>query len=228
MSPSNEASPKGNSSARAFDESDARVETGRANPALRLREHLRALVDADHVAPLLPRELDGHGAGSGGDVEHRIPSTRIHPRDEKLPPPRVLTQREQAAPPVVARGQRREQRSRLAASRGERLGHGPSLCSARWPFATISTALRKLLVALAEEGEELAGIVPAEPQEAERTYLCAFASGDERTWLVLDDAEAPVTDREAVRRGGHHRGDVRARRRERGRRRARRVARPAA
>lgn len=54
--------------------------------------------------------------------------------------------------------------------------------------------------ALAEQGEELAGIVPAEPQDGERTYLCAFASGDERTWLVLDDAEAPVIDREAVRR----------------------------
>jgi hypothetical protein len=53
---------------------------------------------------------------------------------------------------------------------------------------------------LAEHGEELAGIVPAEPQEGERTYLCAFASGEERTWLVLDDAGAPVTDREAVRR----------------------------
>ncbi len=53
---------------------------------------------------------------------------------------------------------------------------------------------------LAEDGEELAGIVPAEPQEGERTYLCAFASGDERTWLVLDDAEASATDREAVRR----------------------------
>jgi len=55
-------------------------------------------------------------------------------------------------------------------------------------------------LALAEQGEELAGIVTAEPQEGERTYLCAFSNGDERTWVVLDDAEAPVTDREAVRR----------------------------
>ena len=53
---------------------------------------------------------------------------------------------------------------------------------------------------LAEPGDELAGIVPAEPQEGERTYLCAFASGDERTWVVFDDAGAPVIDREAVRR----------------------------
>ena len=55
-------------------------------------------------------------------------------------------------------------------------------------------------LALAEQGEELAGIVPVEPQEGERAYLCAFASGDERTWLLLDDTEAPVTDRETVRR----------------------------
>jgi len=55
-------------------------------------------------------------------------------------------------------------------------------------------------LALAEHGEELAGIVPAEPQEGERTYLCAFASAEERTWLVLDDTGAPVIDREAVRR----------------------------
>ncbi len=53
---------------------------------------------------------------------------------------------------------------------------------------------------LAEHGETLAGIVPAEPQDGERTYLCAFTRGDERTWLVLDAAEAPSTDREAVRR----------------------------
>jgi hypothetical protein len=55
-------------------------------------------------------------------------------------------------------------------------------------------------LALAEHGEELAGIVPVEPQEGERAYLCAFASAEERTWLVLDHTGAPVTDREAVRR----------------------------
>ena len=53
---------------------------------------------------------------------------------------------------------------------------------------------------LAEHGEELAGVVAAEPREGERTYLCAFASGDERTWVVLDDAGEPIADREAVRR----------------------------
>lgn len=53
---------------------------------------------------------------------------------------------------------------------------------------------------LAGPGEELAGVVPAEPDPGERAYLCAFQSGEERTWLVLDDAGRPVTDRDRIRR----------------------------
>src|SRR6266511_2837363 len=37
-------------------------------------------------------------------------------------------------------------------------------------------------------GEKLAGVVPAEAEPGERTYLCAFVAGEERTWLVLGDA----------------------------------------
>ena len=61
----------------------------------------------------------------------------------------------------------------------------------------ISTALRRLLSRWRSRGGARGD--RGQAQEGERTYLCAFASGDERTWLVLDDA-APVTDREAVRR----------------------------
>jgi hypothetical protein len=49
-------------------------------------------------------------------------------------------------------------------------------------------------------GEDLAGVVPAEPEPGERTYLCAFVAGEERSWLVLDGAGEPVTSRDAVRR----------------------------
>jgi len=49
-------------------------------------------------------------------------------------------------------------------------------------------------------GEELTGVVPAEPEPGERMYLCAFAAGEERTWLVLDESGEPVTSRDAVRR----------------------------
>jgi hypothetical protein len=54
--------------------------------------------------------------------------------------------------------------------------------------------------ALAEEDEQVEGVVPAQAEPDERTYLCAFVRGEERTWLVLDDEEAPVTSREVVRR----------------------------
>jgi hypothetical protein len=53
---------------------------------------------------------------------------------------------------------------------------------------------------LSGSGEELAGVVPAEPEPGERSYLCVFQSGEERTWLVLDDEGRPVTDRDRVRR----------------------------
>jgi hypothetical protein len=49
-------------------------------------------------------------------------------------------------------------------------------------------------------GEELAGVVPAEPEPGERSYLCAFQSGDDQTWLVLDGEGNPVADRDRIRR----------------------------
>jgi len=52
----------------------------------------------------------------------------------------------------------------------------------------------------AEDEEQVAGVVPAQAEPDERTYLCAFARDEERTWLVLDDEGAQVTSREVVRR----------------------------
>ena len=52
----------------------------------------------------------------------------------------------------------------------------------------------------ARDGEQLAGVVPSLAEPDERTYLCAFAGGDEQAWLVVDDAAEPVTSREVVRR----------------------------
>jgi hypothetical protein len=51
----------------------------------------------------------------------------------------------------------------------------------------------------AGEGEQLTGVVPSRAEPDELTYLCAFVAGEEVTWIVLDDAGEPVTDREAVR-----------------------------
>jgi len=52
----------------------------------------------------------------------------------------------------------------------------------------------------AEDGEQVAGVVPAQAEPDERTYLCAFVRDEERTWLVLDDEGGQVTSRDIVRR----------------------------
>jgi hypothetical protein len=51
----------------------------------------------------------------------------------------------------------------------------------------------------AAEGEELTGIVPAEPGSGVRAYVCAFADGQDTSWLVLDAEGRPVEDRSLVR-----------------------------
>ena len=49
------------------------------------------------------------------------------------------------------------------------------------------------------EGEELTGIVPAEPATGVRVYLCVYVLDGERSWLVLDGDGAPVESRALVR-----------------------------
>jgi hypothetical protein len=49
------------------------------------------------------------------------------------------------------------------------------------------------------DGEELAGIVPAEPGSGVRVYVCAYRDGDRTSWLVLDADAEPVEDRSLVR-----------------------------
>ena len=54
-------------------------------------------------------------------------------------------------------------------------------------------------VAYCAEGEELTGIVPAEPGSGVRVYVCAYQAGNERSWLVLDSDGRAVQDRSLVR-----------------------------
>jgi hypothetical protein len=51
----------------------------------------------------------------------------------------------------------------------------------------------------AGEGEEVVGVIPTEPHPDVRVYLCAFARGDDRSWLALDGAGAAIGDRALVR-----------------------------
>jgi hypothetical protein len=55
-------------------------------------------------------------------------------------------------------------------------------------------------LAHAGPGEEVAGVLAAEPYGGMRIYLCAFREGDGRlTWLALDDDGAAVDARPVVR-----------------------------
>jgi hypothetical protein len=60
-------------------------------------------------------------------------------------------------------------------------------------------AIAETARAHARDGEELAAVIPAEPTRGLRVYLCAFAAGDARSWLVLRADGQPVGDRSLVR-----------------------------
>lgn len=59
-------------------------------------------------------------------------------------------------------------------------------------------AVRAAAVRHAHPGEELVGVVPAEPAGT-RVYLCAFRSAETSAWLALDPTGEPVADRGLVR-----------------------------
>jgi hypothetical protein len=55
-------------------------------------------------------------------------------------------------------------------------------------------------VRYAAPGEEVVGIVPAEPTLGSRAYLCAYRGGEgASSWLVLDSDGEPVANRAQVR-----------------------------
>jgi hypothetical protein len=49
-----------------------------------------------------------------------------------------------------------------------------------------------------DPGEELAGVIPAEPAGV-RVYVCGYAQDGDERWLALDSEGEPVSDRALVR-----------------------------
>jgi len=67
---------------------------------------------------------------------------------------------------------------------------------------TLQADLESIAVAAAAlvgPGEALAGVIPTEPEEGRRVYLCAFEGAD-RSWIALDSDGVVVQDRRLVRR----------------------------
>jgi hypothetical protein len=161
-------------------------------------QHLGALVEADDPAACLPDELDRDGCRPRRHVEHFVAGPGLDPRDEEAAPAWVLAEREQTAPAVVRRPERREEP--LRNPRPLREGHDAESMLAAVALRDDLDRAAAAAGRFAGTGEELEGVVPAEPERGERTYLCAFTAGEERSWLVLDDHGEPLTSRDAVRR----------------------------
>ena len=60
-------------------------------------------------------------------------------------------------------------------------------------------AAREAARRFADDGEDVVGVVPAEPGDGQRVYLCAFSTGETHRWLALDERWQPVADRRLVR-----------------------------
>ena len=61
------------------------------------------------------------------------------------------------------------------------------------------TRVAAAAAAHAGPGENLTGVVAAEPANGARVYLCAFEHGGTRSWLALDDEGVPIAVRALVR-----------------------------
>jgi hypothetical protein len=59
--------------------------------------------------------------------------------------------------------------------------------------------IAEVAVTYCRDGEELAGIIPAEPAVGVRLYVCAYRDVDKTSWLLLDSDASPVEDRSLVR-----------------------------
>jgi len=160
-------------------------------------EHLGALVDADDVTAVAPDELDRHRRGSAGDVQDRGVRPRLDPLDEKGAPARVLPERQEARVPVVGLAERGEERLCGPVTLAEALGHGAIVAAVGLEQEIAAAA--EAASAHAADGEQLEGVVPAEPGSGARVYLCAYRGGEEQSWLALDAQHRPVADRALVR-----------------------------
>jgi hypothetical protein len=60
-------------------------------------------------------------------------------------------------------------------------------------------AARRAAATFVAEGEEVVGVVPAEPSPGRRVFVCAFHALDGERWLALDAAGRPVGERALVR-----------------------------
>ena len=179
-------------------EVDPGGEAGRLDPRRSGGEHLGALVDPDGAASVSADELDRDRGRPGRDVEDRFAAPCLDPRDEEGTPAWILAEAQEARVAIVGRAEGREELPSGPFPPCERGVHGAIVApmTLEDELAAAGEAAR----AHAADGEQLVAVIPTEPGHGARTYLCAYASGEEeRAWLALDASGQPVADRVLVR-----------------------------
>ena len=62
----------------------------------------------------------------------------------------------------------------------------------------LEAELAQIAAAASELGDDLAAVIPTEPQPGRRVYLCAYET-EPRSWLALDADGTALSDRSVVR-----------------------------
>jgi len=180
-----------------FLELDSLAESRGVDSRAARGQHLAALVDSDDAAAVAADELDRNRSGPARHVEDGRRRAGLDPVDEEGAPARVLAEREQSRVAVVGLAERREERLGRPVALADALGHGAIVAAVGLEEEIAAAA--EAATAHAANGEDLEGVVPAEPAAGARVYLCAYRSGEEQTWLALDSQHRPVVDRALVR-----------------------------
>ena len=127
----------------------------------------------------------------------RVAGARLDPARRGSGASGVLAEGEQPRVAVVGRAERREQPEPPA--RREEIAATPE---SKLPVS-LGGVLERVAVAAAAHvrpGEKLSGVIPTEPTEGERVYLCAFVGAeDSRAWLALDQVGGVIAERRLVR-----------------------------
>ncbi len=189
MSPSNDASSNGQPLGLALRRARFVLRRGGVDAPPSPRRASRALVEPDDAAPVRRASSIATAAVPVATSSTLSSGPDVHPGDEEAAPARVL--------PKESRP-RTGRRSAPAGRRGRAPDPSRGLFSPREPCGGSRADCRFARRARLRR-EELAGVLAAEPAQGGRIYLCAYRSGEDVSWLALDDAGEPVTDRERVR-----------------------------
>ena len=181
----------------ALTKLDPSAQSGRSHAFSAGGQHRRALVDPHHAAPVAAYELEGDRGCAAGDVEDGLLGRCGDALDKERAPPWILAEGEEPRVAIVGLAERGEERLSRPVALAEALGHGAIVAAVSLEVEIAAAA--EAASAHAAQGEELEGVVPAEPGRGARVYLCAFRNGDEQTWLALDAECRPVADRALVR-----------------------------